>query len=210
MLALHAAQSVPALAPMPPFTSFVDEAIFFAVFLGWFLSETLARARAASLQGGASIRSRGDRGSRLLIGVSLYVAVAVAFAVGATGIAPLPQPSFDVGLAAMVLGIAVRQWAIATLGAFFSGHVRALNQHRIVRNGPYRLVRHPSYSGAILTLVGIGFGVQSWGAVLVLLAAAGVAYGYRIRVEEAFLVRELGPEYVAYMKETKRLIPFVL
>ncbi len=202
--------SVTAVASMPPFASLLDEGIFFAVFFGWFLSEILARVRAASLQGGAETRSRGDRGSRLLIGVSLYAAVAVAFAFGATGTAPLPQPVFYVGIAAMVLGIAVRQWAIATLGAFFSAHVRALEQHRIVRSGPYRLVRHPSYSGAMLILVGIGFAVLSWGAVLVLLAFASVAYGYRIRVEEAFLVRELGPEYAAYMRETKRLIPFLL
>ncbi len=199
-----------ALTPMPPFTSFLDEGIFFAVFFGWALSEILGRAHAGAVPGRTRIRARGDRGSKLVIGVSLYVSVAVAFAFGATGTTPLPQPLFYVGIAAMVLGIAVRQWAIATLGAFFSGQVRAVEQHTVVRNGPYRRIRHPSYAGAILILAGIGLAVVSWAAVLVLLAAAAVAYGYRIRVEEAFLVRELGPEYVAYMKETKRLIPFLL
>ncbi len=199
-----------ALAPMPPFPSFVDEAIFFAVFFGWFLSEMVARLRAASLQGETTVRKRGDRGSRLLIGVSLYVAVIVALALGATETGSLPQPFFYAGIAAMVLGIVVRQWAITTLGGFFSAHVRALDQHKVVRNGPYRYIRHPSYAGAILTLGGIGLAVLSWGAVLVLLSFAAVAYGYRIHVEEAFLVRELGPEYADYMKETKRLIPFLL
>ncbi len=199
-----------ALTPTSPFTSFLDEEIFFVVFFGWVLSELVGRLRAASLRGGAAVRTRGDRGSQLLIGVSLYVAVAAAFALGATGTASLPQPFFYIGIGAMVLGIVVRQWAIATLGAFFSANVRALEKHAVVRTGPYRYVRHPSYSGAILTLAGIGLAVMSWGAVVVILAAAAVAYGYRIRVEEAFLVRELGPKYVAYMKETKRLIPFLL
>jgi protein-S-isoprenylcysteine O-methyltransferase Ste14 len=59
-------------------------------------------------------------------------------------------------------------------------------------------------------MVGLGFVLQSWGAVLVLIAFFGVAFGYRIHVEEGFLASKLGDGYVAYAKRTKRLIPFVL
>ncbi len=80
----------------------------------------------------------------------------------------------------------------------------------MVDRGPYRLVRHPAYTGSLLTMVGLGFVLQSWGAVLVLIAFFGVAFGYRIHVEEAVLTSKLGDEYVAYAKKTKRLIPYVL
>jgi protein-S-isoprenylcysteine O-methyltransferase Ste14 len=80
----------------------------------------------------------------------------------------------------------------------------------IIRKGPYRYVRHPSYTGAIMIFTGIGLAILSWGAVLVLLLASCVVYGYRIHVEEKALVAKFGDEYTAYVKEMKMLIPFVL
>ncbi len=110
----------------------------------------------------------------------------------------------------MVLaGIAVRQWAIAVLGRFFSLAVRVQADHQVVDKGPYRLVRHPSYTGAILSLLGLALSLETWGATLLLAVVFGVAYGYRIHVEEKALITELGTDYVAYMKKTKRLIPFL-
>lgn len=80
----------------------------------------------------------------------------------------------------------------------------------LIRKGPYRYVRHPSYTGAIMIFTGIGLAILSWGAVLVLLLASCVVYGYRIHVEEKALVAKFGDEYTAYVKEMKMLIPFVL
>jgi len=79
-----------------------------------------------------------------------------------------------------------------------------------VETGPYRLVRHPSYSGAIVTMIGIGLAIQSLAGLLILLVLSGVAYAYRIRVEEEALQKDLGEQYSSYMRRTKRLIPFVL
>ena len=109
-----------------------------------------------------------------------------------------------------MLGVLVRQWAIAVLGRFFSLTVRVAEGHPVVERGPYRLVRHPSYTGVLITFIGLGMAVQSWGGLLVLLAAFGFSYGYRIRVEEKALISELGQDYVSYMKRTKRLIPFLV
>ena len=77
-------------------------------------------------------------------------------------------------------------------------------------NGPYKLIRHPSYTGGLLILIGLGLALQSWGAVLITLLILSLAYGYRIHVEEKLLVTELGDEYIDYMKRTKRLIPYIL
>ncbi|TMI26766.1 isoprenylcysteine carboxylmethyltransferase family protein [Candidatus Bathyarchaeota archaeon] len=82
--------------------------------------------------------------------------------------------------------------------------------HKVVNKGPYRLVRHPSYTGALITFIGLGLAVQSWGALLVLMVFFGMAYGYRIRIEEGALVSELGQDYMNYVKQTKRLIPYLI
>jgi len=80
----------------------------------------------------------------------------------------------------------------------------------IVRDGPYRYIRHPSDSGALLTLIGIGLAIQSWGALLVLVLIFSIVYGYRIYIEEKALIAHIGAEYLSYMMETKMLIPFII
>jgi protein-S-isoprenylcysteine O-methyltransferase Ste14 len=96
---------------------------------------------------------------------------------------------------------------MAMLGRFFSGTVGTQEGQFVVENGPYKYVRHPSYTGALLILIGLGLAVQSWGAVLVLILLFSLAYGYRIHREEKALISELGEEYIEYKKRTKRLIP---
>lgn len=88
--------------------------------------------------------------------------------------------------------------------------VSVQEEQPIIRKGPYRFIRHPSYTGTLLTLVGIGLAVQSWGAVLVLVLIFGIVYGYRIHIEEKALVAHMGEKYIAYRRETKMLIPFLI
>jgi len=111
------------------------------------------------------------------------------------------------GLTALVLGVALRTWAILTLGRLFKFVVVIQDEHHVVDSGPYRFVRHPSYSGGLLALVGVGIALDSW---LSILAAAGIpllAILIRIAVEEARLARDLGDDYRRYALHTKRLIP---
>jgi protein-S-isoprenylcysteine O-methyltransferase Ste14 len=96
------------------------------------------------------------------------------------------------------------------LGNFFSLDVGTQKGQKVVKNGPYKLVRHPSYTGLLLTVVGIGLALQSWEGVIVIILGFGFGFGYRIHVEEKLLVSKLGDEYIEYMKETKRLIPYIL
>ena len=100
----------------------------------------------------------------------------------------------------MVTGIVLRQWAILVLGRFFSTTVRVISGHRIVTNGPYRVIRHPSYTGSLLTLIGLGLASRTWAGTLVIVALFGLAYNYRIGVEESALKAELGQEYIEYAK----------
>ena len=108
----------------------------------------------------------------------------------------------------MVLGIAIRQRAIAVLGRFFSRTLAVQERQTVVETGPYRYVRHPSYTGALVFFVGYGLALQSWGAVLALVPIFALVYGYRMYVEERLLIAELGEAYVPYSHRTKRLIFF--
>ena len=184
--------------------------IFFVVYALWLLSElVIGGIIPRSRRHGTPIRYE-DRSSRLLISLSMFLSLIIAFLFAASGITSLPSGAFYLGIGLMIAGILLRQWSIAVLGRYFSRTVGVQEGQAVVDRGPYRLVRHPAYTGSLLTMVGLGFVLQSWGAVLVLIAFFGVAFGYRIHVEEAVLTSKLGDEYVAYAKKTKRLIPYVL
>jgi protein-S-isoprenylcysteine O-methyltransferase Ste14 len=192
------------------FTTTTAASIFFVVYALWLLSElVIGGIIPRSRRHGTPIRYE-DKSSRLLITLSMFISVIIAFLFAASGIASLPSGAFYLGIGLMIAGILLRQWSIAVLGRYFSRTVGVQEGQAVVDRGPYRLVRHPAYTGSLLTMVGLGFVLQSWGAVLVLIAFFGAAFGYRIHVEEAVLTSKLGDKYVAYAKKTKRLIPYVL
>ena len=198
------------LSPAGMFPSSIAASVFSLVVLLWILSEVVGVGIIPRVRRRGTRIKKEDRGSHLLLWMSIFVSIIIAFSLAGSGIAMLPSWVYYPGIVLMVSGIVLRQWSIAVLGQFFSGTVGIQEGQKVVDTGPYRLVRHPSYTGALLIFVGLGLAVQSWGAVLVLLMLFGVAYGYRVYVEEQVLVSELGDEYVKYSKRTKRLIPYVL
>ena len=78
-----------------------------------------------------------------------------------------------------------------------------------MNKGPYKLVRHPSYTGLLVTLIGIGLALQSLAAVIIIILVFSLTFGYRINVEEKLLISKLNGEYIQYMAKTKRLIPYI-
>ena len=190
------------------FQSGPDALVYDAVILLWissFLVETLI-IRSGGVR---STEVRSDRGSGLLILLSVFGSISIANAFAASGLTLLPVGAFYAGLAMILVGIALRFWAVASLRTFFSYTVQIKEGHHVVETGPYRFVRHPAYAGSLLTIVGVGFALQSWGAVLLIAVVFWAAFGYRIRVEERALVASLGEEYLSYAKRVKRIIPFV-
>jgi protein-S-isoprenylcysteine O-methyltransferase Ste14 len=109
----------------------------------------------------------------------------------------------------MAVGIAVRQWAIVTLGHLFTDNLRVHSNQAVVDRGPYRWVRHPSYSGLLLFLAGFGLALTSWPALLVLVAVPTTVLVWRIRIEERALVLSAGDDYRRYAGRRKRLFPGV-
>jgi protein-S-isoprenylcysteine O-methyltransferase Ste14 len=155
--------------------------------------------------------SRSDRGSLLVVITSLLVGVVGAFVLAGdlTGaaIGPGRWPIFVVGLAVMWTGIIVRQWAITVLGRFFTVDVRVQPGQAVVDRGPYRWVRHPSYSGLIVTLVGMGLALGNWASLAVLVVVPTVGLVVRIHVEERALVEALGEPYRRFAASRPRLFP---
>ena len=109
----------------------------------------------------------------------------------------------------MLAGVAFRWYSIRVLGKYFTRQVAIQPGQTVVENGPYHWIRHPSYSGALLTIFGLGLVFGNWLSLIGVIAIAFIGYSYRVSVEEKTLVEALGEPYRQYMKRTKRFIPFL-
>src|SRR5207249_8826 len=198
------------LVALPVFASGLGLVLFDTSYFVWIVSELFGAVLVPRLRRRGATRVKRDRGSGALIIFTVFVSIILALSLGYAGFGPLPDWVFYPGIFLMLLGVVVRQWAIAVLGRFFSLNVQVVEDHRVVEKGPYRLIRHPSYTGLLITFIGISLAVQSFGALLVLLAVFTVSFGYRIGVEEKTLLSELGEDYANYMKRTKRIIPYLI
>ena len=110
----------------------------------------------------------------------------------------------------VAVALALRAWSIYTLGRFFQYQIEIQTGHRVVDNGPYRYVRHPSYTAILLGLAGFGFACGSVLSVVAIVVLGGIGMAIRIRVEEKQLIEALGQDYQAFAATHKRLIPHVL
>lgn len=113
------------------------------------------------------------------------------------------------GVALTYAGIAVAIWARVILGRNWSATVTVKQDHRLARNGPYAVVRHPIYSGLLLAMLGTAL-VMGRVRGLVGLAVAFLLWLVKSRMEERFMVKEFGSEYEDYRRRTRALVPFVL
>ncbi len=170
----------------------------------------------AALEFGLRVRERiagrgstaHDRATRALVAVTLGGAVAVAVVAASRATAPqIAGPFRAAGLVVMWLGLGIRVWAIAALGRAFRTTVEVDPGQAVVSSGPYRWVRHPSYSGLLMIVTGCGLAAGNWLALAVCAFLPLPALLRRIQVEEAELTRVLGDRYRAYQAQTKRLIP---
>ncbi len=173
----------------------------------WVLSEVILVVSARWNRRSALPR---DRGSRTLLWGAIGAGLAAGTALQGVSFASLrlPQPwLLGFSLLLLLAGLVIRWISILTLGQFFSTGVAVHPGHRLIRTGLYRLVRHPSYSGLLLLILGQGLSFGNWLSLVVSVVPFLAALLYRIRVEEASLVEVLGPDYIEYCRSTKRLLP---
>jgi protein-S-isoprenylcysteine O-methyltransferase Ste14 len=125
-------------------------------------------------------------------------------------------PRFDagrsverLGIAVSLAGFAIMIWARLHLGTAWSGRITVGEDQRVVRSGPYRLVRHPIYSGFLLAFLGSVLVAHSPAAIAGLAVCIGT-YARKIVVEERLLAATLGDAYARYQREVKAIIPFFI
>ena len=150
---------------------------------------------------------RQDRGSYWGILIVVYGAIALVFVTRGLRLGVLPTLFQWIGLVLLWAGVLVREWAILSLGRSFTVVVEVHPQQSLITSGPYRWVRHPAYTGTIITLGGFGLAVGSWVGAILAIAIALPAYTYRVRVEEGAMLEALGEEYRNYMRRTGRFFP---
>jgi protein-S-isoprenylcysteine O-methyltransferase len=175
-----------------------------AVFIIW------AIASAASKQ---TVGSRSEGSSRIAVWI-------VAFAWWMLFTRGFGQEPFSVrvysvtyvtqyvGLSLTVLGLALAVWARWRIGRNWSSLIEMKEGHELMQTGPYRIVRHPIYSGFMLATLGTAIMIGALaGFIAVGLIVA--AWGYKARMEEAVLLEQFGQDYQNYRAKVKGLIPFV-
>ena len=183
--------------------------IFWISYAAWGLLEFWVFSRDRRAVKG----QRKDGGSIFVLIALIVLAICIAF--WAPWLAPwariAPHSSAVPALAALMMwgGMALRLWAVRTLGSFFRTTVTIQDAHRLITDGPYRLLRHPAYSGTILTMAGIGLFMNNWVSFLGAFFVALLAYGIRIRVEERALADRFGERFHQQRARSWALLPFV-
>lgn len=144
----------------------------------------------------------------LLIGGMLTLWIGIGLAYGSFG--AMQSTTVQIaGFVILAIGIAVRTTAVAQLGRFHTPNVAVRTDHQLKVTGLYRLVRHPSYLGALIAYLGFSLALGNWLSVAVIMSITTPLYLYRIHEEDAALLAAFGDPYRAYCARTKRLIPWV-
>lgn len=121
-----------------------------------------------------------------------------------------PNRAAEVGIVFIFSGVILRLSAVMTLKKAFTLNVQTKNEQRLVTTGLYAKLRHPAYSGSILSLLGTALALRSVIAVCLVLICCFICYSVRIRVEERALLGCFGEEYEKYKRGTYKLLPHVL
>jgi len=179
------------------------------VLYAWLIFEVLVVLLTRTRRGEGKIS---DRGSMLALWLSIAISITAATWIGEVRPKDFLAHSAwirPVCLGILTAGFLLRLTAILSLGRAFSVNVAIRSGQRVMKTGLYRWMRHPSYTGMLLMLLAVGLVERDWISLAILLVVPTAALLYRIHVEEIALREHFGEEYVAYGRQTKRLVPGV-
>ena len=153
-----------------------------------------------------------DKGSLRMLWLVILVSLALGFF--ATHWFPNLQfnntkTTYPVGVLLFFTGLLLRWFSIIYLGRFFTVNVAIAKDHRVIDTGPYRYIRHPSYTGALMAFVGFALCLSNIASFFIILVPVIAVFLYRISIEETALSNALGEAYISYCQRSKRLIPFI-
>jgi len=180
--------------------------IAFSYFYGFFEVFMNLRQRRKSV-----VTTSRDKGSLWLLYILITLGYALSFAIGATKIGRLNHwdAFFAVGAALAITGLIIRIHALLTLKQYFTYSVARVENHPLIETGLYKFIRHPGYLGQLLIFAGLATALSNGLSILFMLLPVTIGYLYRIKVEESFMLEQMGENYLNYQKRTKRIIPFI-
>lgn len=185
------------------FPSHFAASTFMILFCAWIFSELINSFWSRK----NSQTTNQDKGSYRIVISTCWAALIIVFVFRSFGIGIFRGSLQYLGLILLVVGIVLLEWSIWILGKHFTVRVQVSEKAKLVTNGPYNYIRHPSYTGGILSLIGIPLAAGTWFGALVAIVVILIAYQYRIRVEEEALQSAFGSEYEEYKKRTWKLFP---
>lgn len=181
---------------------------FHIVYACWLLSEIILNRVLRSRRGDQPLKGKQS--------LTIIWIAAIAATVAAGNIAAYTRFLITdwqgiglLGIGLILLGMAIRFTAIISLGRFFTVDVAIRQGHSLKTDGMYRYVRHPAYTGSLLSFLGFGVSLNNWVSLVVVVIPVTAAFLYRIKLEEEMLKESFGADYEAYKRETYRLLPGV-
>ena len=111
------------------------------------------------------------------------------------------------GILMIIIGLVIRITAINTLGKFFTATARTTNEHLLITSGPFSIMRHPSYAGAILVITGVPVLLNNLITFFSTILLLFFAYDFRIKSEEKVLISTFGEKYLQYSLKVKKIVP---
>ena len=189
-------------------TNHVAGLLFMVTVAAWGMMELGQRSQPRR-QGATTDRRRRRAAGRpdLLIPAGVVINLAPRVVPAAT-IRP-GAVAFAVGMVVLLAGLVLRGWSFKTLGQYFTHTVMVSSDQPVIASGPYRVLRHPSYTAIIVATIGAGLASANWAGLAGLVLLTVTALIVRIRAEEAALMTTLGDRYRAYAAQHKRLVPLV-
>lgn len=182
--------------------------IFSIIWITWCASEILLNRL---MRSGSSDKKGKDKGSLILIWIMIALAISCGLIFANHIKVPISKQLLIsyVGLFIIIVGMAIRFFSIWTLGKYFTVDVTIRDGHKLKKDGFYRIIRHPSYSGSLLSFIGFGISLNNWLSLTAVVLLIMISFLYRIKIEEKILIDQFGKEYLEYKKNTYRLIPWI-
>ncbi len=182
--------------------------VFWAVYVLWFACELFIFSRDRAPVAGVNR----DGSSRRVIVAGMVGSIMLATAVARVRWAATPWPRADaVGIGAMLMlaGIAFRLWAVSVLGEHFRTQVTLLDGHRLIRSGPYARLRHPAYTGSLVSCLGLGIALANWCSLLVMIVGPFAGFAWRVAIEERAMGERFGADWRAYRARSWAMLPVI-
>ena len=190
---------------MPYFYRYIFLFIWVAYFVYWKTISGNVKTSART----EPLFSRTIRAISIIAAILLLAIPELSIPVLSLRFLPIGELYFWIGLLITIIGLGFSVWARSKLGRNWSQEVTIKDDHQLITDGPYALVRHPIYTGLILGFIGSSIALGDLRGLISDVLVFAVLL-YKLKLEDKWLKEQFGEPYKEYCKRVASLIPFVL